>query len=100
MADVERDAFRPWPLGVREHQVVLVVADVRRVAGARVRRAARRDGAEVVAELVRDDARGDHAGADVRVARLRVDDRVGEAAALVRGDGLWPQRRGSSTAPS
>ena len=72
--------------GEREHQVVLVVADVRRVALAGVRRAARRDGAEVVAELVCDDARRDHAGADVRVARLRIDQRVRVAAALVRGD--------------
>ena len=48
---VERERVQPLAAGVREHQVVLVVADVRRVALARVRRAARRDGAEVVAEL-------------------------------------------------
>jgi hypothetical protein len=37
------------------HQVVLVVADVRVVAGACVRRAVGRNGAEVVGELVHRD---------------------------------------------
>ena len=93
VAGVERDRVQALAAGVGEHQVVLVVADVRRVALARVGRAARRDGAEVVA-LVRDDARRDHAGADVRVARLRVDRRVRKAAALVRGHGALAAEAG------